>query len=297
MHWFLKSLPHGTLNGLIRVTEQGETIERKYANKVNAAYNLELMVAGVVGQSIQNRSGKRNNDTIREEIFSFLSRESYHKFKEFTGHPHFMRFYQQATPIDAIESSKIGSRPARRSGKKSISDLRAIPWVFSWTQSRMHISSWFGVGTTLDKLKKEDPEKYEQLKSLAKTDNFVRYVLTNIDTSLAATDEKIIELYSSLVEENDVRNEISAIVLKELSLSREMMNDLLTRPIKERRKNHYYSTQLRALALLPLHHEQVNLLKQWRKARKDENKEDSEKLLHNLLRSINAIANAMGTTG
>ena len=176
-------------------------------------------------------------------------------------------------------------------------DLRAIPWVFSWTQSRMHISGWYSVGSTLRKMKHTVPDMYASLKELALSDNFVRYVLTNIDTSLAATDEDIILLYSSLVKEEKVRSEILELLLTELSLSREMMLDLLEVPIKERRINHYHSTRLRAEALLPLHREQVTLLGDWRKARIKGKTAESEQLLRRLLQSVNAIANAMGTTG
>lgn len=296
-HWFLRSLPDSTLKGLIRVTEQGETIERKYANKANAAYNLELLMAGTAHRTVLNKLRKPAGDRVRREIFSYMARESHKAFLELTGHPSFIRFYEQATPIDAIESSKIGSRPARRSGKRSLEDLRAIPWVFSWTQSRMHISSWYGVGSTLKKMKEKEPSAWADLKDLAGKDIFARYLLTNIDTSLAATDEEIIRLYSSLVEEEKVRNEILTMLLDELSLTREMMMDLLEVPISKRRVNHHHSTRLRAEALLPLHRQQVALLREWRKSRKSGDTKRSEQLLQSLLQSINAIANAMGTTG
>ena len=141
-HWFLKALPEDTLNGLIRVTEQGETIERKYANKGNASYNLELLLAGTTHRTVLNSLEKSETDSVREDIFTYMANESYTAFKNLTEHPSFIHFYEQATPIDVIESSKIGSRPSRRRGKRTLEDLRAIPWVFSWTQSRMHISSW-----------------------------------------------------------------------------------------------------------------------------------------------------------
>jgi phosphoenolpyruvate carboxylase len=296
-HWFLKSLPHHTMDGLIRVTEQGETIERKYANKGNAAYNLELLLAGTTYQTIMNNLGKQEEQHGREELLSHMAHESYLAFKELTGHPSFIPFYEQATPIDVIEQSKIGSRPSRRRGRRSLEDLRAIPWVFSWTQSRMNISSWYGVGSTLSKMKKVDQDKYLRLKKLVRKDNFVRYVLTNVDTSLAATDENIMKLYAGLVEDSKIREDILGILLNELELTRSMMLDLLDSPLAERRINHYLSTQLRAEALLPLHQEQVSLLKQWRQTVKEGNRDQAETLLHDLLRSVNAIASAMGTTG
>jgi phosphoenolpyruvate carboxylase len=296
-HWFLKALPHGSLNGRIRITEQGETIERKYANKGNAAYNLELLLAGTTFQTILNHQKQTESEALRETLFLYMAEESYRAFKGLTLHPSFIRFYEQATPIDVIESSKIGSRPSRRRGKRSLEDLRAIPWVFSWTQSRMHISSWYGVGSTLLKMKTEEEEKYVRLKELVKTDDFVRYVLTNVDTSLAATDEEIMSMYAGLVEEEQVREDILGMLLKELALTRDMMLDLLPVPISRRRVNHHLSTRLRAEALLPLHQEQVQLLRLWRLAQKQDDAFRAGQLLRDLLLSVNAIASAMGTTG
>jgi phosphoenolpyruvate carboxylase len=296
-HWFLKALPHGSLNGRIRITEQGETIERKYANKGNAAYNLELLLAGTTFQTIINHQEQTESEALRETLFLYMAEESYKLFKGLTMHPSFIRFYEQATPIDVIESSKIGSRPSRRRGKRSLEDLRAIPWVFSWTQSRMHISSWYGVGSTLLKMKTKEQEKYARLKELVKTDDFVRYVLTNVDTSLAATDEEIMIMYAGLVEEKQVREDILGMLLKELALTRDMMQDLLPIPISRRRVNHHLSTRLRAEALQPLHQEQVQLLRQWRQAQKQGEASRADQLLRDLLLSVNAIASAMGTTG
>jgi len=296
-HWFLKSLPDSTLHGLLRVTEQGETIERKYANKGNAAYNLELLLAGTAHRTILNTLEMPGSDQARHEIFSYMAEESYRAFKKLTTHSSFIRFYEQATPIDVIESSKIGSRPSRRRGKRTLEDLRAIPWVFSWTQSRMHISSWYGVGSTLSKMKQEEGTKYALLKEHARSDDFVRYVLTNVDTSLAATDEQIMTLYAGLVEDPQVKAEILALLLDELSLTRKMMMDLLQSPISERRVSHHHSTRLRAEALLPLHREQIRLLRSWRMAQNERDVQKAEEVLQNLLRSVNAIANAMGTTG
>lgn len=296
-HWFLKSLPGSSQNGLIRITEQGETIERKYANKGNAAYNLELLLAGTTQRAVMEKEKPVETDVRLTELFNLMAEESYRVFKGLTTHPSFMDFYEQATPIDVIESSKIGSRPSRRRGERTLEDLRAIPWVFSWTQSRMHISSWYGVGSTLAKMKEEHPDMYAYLKELQKGEDFVRYVLTNVDTSLAATDEEVMTLYAALVEDEGVREDILGMLLEELALTRKMMLDLLGSSLAERRVNHYHSTRLRAEALLPLHREQVHLLGKWRKALKNGNAMEAEELLKNLLRSVNAIANAMGTTG
>jgi phosphoenolpyruvate carboxylase len=291
-HWFLKSLPEGSLNGDVKLTEQGETIERKYANKTNAAYNLELLVAGVTSLTLLQKQNGKSNAQI-SDIFEIMSAESLKHYKNLTQDPDFIGFLGKATPIDAIESSRIGSRPSRRTGKKSLADLRAIPWVFSWSQSRFNLTSWFGVGSTLQFLQNKHPEKFKSLQELLHTDPFVRYVLTNIDTSLAATDETIINLYAGLVEDKAVKDNILGKILDELKLTRLMMSKLILRPLLERRSNHYYSTILRADALENLHINQVKLLREWRNSEPSENPEN----LINLLKSINAIANAMGNTG
>jgi phosphoenolpyruvate carboxylase len=236
------------------------------------------------------------DDEDSSEILNIMSEESLKHYKELTQHPDFITFFRQATPIDAIESSKIGSRPSRRTGKKTISDLRAIPWVFSWNQSRFHITSWYGVGSTLSFLKTQYPEKFRRLQELVKSDKLVRYILTNIDTSLAGTDEDIINLYSSLVQDNNVRKNILDKIFTELTLTQNMMSELIMISMEERRKNHYYSTKLRAEALDNLHRDQVNLLAEWRSKKAGNNKEAAE-LQVKLLKSINAIANAMGNTG
>lgn len=291
-HWFIRSLPVQSLNGLIRLTEQGETIERKYANQVNASYNLELLVAGVTSNTAMNIAGK-SGGFEGKPIFEKMAEESKKHYCELTAHPDFIKFFRQASPIDAIESSKIGSRPTRRTGKGHFEDLRAIPWVFSWSQSRFNLTGWYGVGMTLEKMQMEAPDDYSRLRDFIKYDPFTRYVFTNIDTSLNATDERIIKLYSSLVEEKSVRESILKLILDELSRTRNMVISLIGSPVAERRKNHYYSTLLRQEVLDFLHPYQVELLKEWRKGET----ETRQVIQVKLMQSINAIANALGYTG
>ncbi len=295
VHWFLRSLPNGTLSGRIKMTEQGETIEKKYANKINAAYNLELMLSGSTLNTLMHRRHPEGNAKAAE-IVEYMGAESKKFYVELLKQNHFLEFFRQATPIDVIEQSKIGSRPSRRTGKQTFEDLRAIPWVFSWGQSRFHITSWYGVGSTLEKLKSEHPDKYSTLKELIKDSHFVRYVFTNIDTSLASTDEDIMTLYASLVEKTEVRDSILPKILDELHKTQALMQELLGRPMEMRRKNHFYSTALRAEALDILHKNQINNLKHWRQNNLGSEAE-KEKKLSELLISVNAISNAMGTTG
>jgi phosphoenolpyruvate carboxylase len=294
MHWFLRSLPPASLFGKLRLTEQGETIERKYANKVNAAYNIELLTSGTL------RNTKLRGDANSPQLFElmgYMAGESFKAYTALTRHPSFIHFFENATPIDAIESSKIGSRPSRRNNQHTLADLRAIPWVFSWTQSRVNLTSWYGVGSTLKVLKEQQPEKYVLLKQLVPSHPLVRYLLTNVDSGLAATDPVVIELYASLVDDEQTRNDILPLILTEYHLTLAMLGELLEKPFEQRRKNHYYSTRLRAVALDLMHRVQVRTLRQWRSEKDSISPKLAEQQNILILKTINAVANAMGSTG
>lgn len=294
IHWFLRSLPPYSLCGKLRMTEQGETIERKYANKVNAAFNLELLTSGTLRNTLLNT---HRHDPELFELVGFMAHESFTSYNTLTRHPSFIRFFEQATPIDVIETSKIGSRPSRRTNQRTLNDLRAIPWVFSWTQSRVNITSWYGVGSTLKLLKEQYTEKYTLLRRLLGSHPLLRYILTNVDSGLAATDPEVIKLYASLVNDEQTKNDILPLILTEYQLTKNLLNELLEIPFEERRKNHFYSTRLRAVALDLMHQVQVDALRQWRNAKEIENQGLANQQNIILLKTINAIANALGSTG
>lgn len=295
-HWFLRALPPFSVNGDIRFTEQGETIERKYANKNNAVYNIELLTSGTLAVSMLQKNKEIKAYDLASEL-NYLACKSKLVYEELTKKPGFIQFYEKATPIDAIEQSKIGSRPSRRTGTRTLGDLRAIPWVFSWSQCRFNITGWYGVGTSLENMRNNDSCKFLHFKEAVKTDPFIRYLLTNIDSSLASSDEEIFKQYAQLASDVPQSNEILNQMLKEYALTRQMIDSILDSPISERRKNHYYSTLLRADAMRPLHKHQVNLLDQWRKLNKEGNSAEADAILFELLRCINAIAGAIGYTG
>ncbi|MCP4520863.1 MAG: phosphoenolpyruvate carboxylase [Cytophagales bacterium] len=294
--WFIKALPHSSIHGDLRLTEQGETIAQKYANKINATYNLEQLLAGTTGSSILHKHTTRYEHPLAD-LLERLAKRSKDIYWGMLNDPHFIKFFGQATPIDVLEQSKIGSRPARRTGKRSLGDLRAIPWVFSWSQSRFNMTGWFGLGSTLEELSNESPEEFEKLKEATKTDALIRYVLTNVDTSLAATDEEIMKLYASLVEEEEVKENMLDIFLTEFHKTKEMLQLLLDVDFSDRRKNHYYSNIIRAEAMKDLHKKQVALIRYWRMQKQNEDNSAAETTLVSLLLSVNAIASAMRTTG
>jgi len=295
-HWFLKALPSGSINGDIRLTEQGETIERKYANKINAVYNIELLTAGTLAATMIQNNNRSNEHELASEL-NYLACKSMLVYKDLMQKSGFIKFYEKATPIDAIEQSKIGSRPTRRTGTRTLSDLRAIPWVFSWSQCRFNITGWYGVGTTLEVMYKHDSDKFERFKIALQTDPFIRYVLTNIDSSLASSDEIIFNNYARLASDVPQSKEFAVQLTDELARTRKMIDYILDIPLSQRRENHYYSTLLRAEALEPLHEHQVHLLSNWRKYTEEGNIKEADKVLFELLHCVNAIAAAIGFTG
>jgi len=295
-HWFLKALPPGSINGDIRLTEQGETIERKYANNYNAVYNIELLTAGTLAATMLGKNSEQKEHELSPEL-NYLANRSMEVYKNLTQQPGFIQFYEKATPIDAIEKSKIGSRPARRTGTRSLADLRAIPWVFSWSQCRFNITSWYGVGTTLEEMYEKEPEKFNRFRDFVKIDPFIRYILTNVDSSLASSDENIFKKYANLATEVPESEMFIRKMAEELNRTRRMIDVLLSIPLVERRENHYYSTLLRSEAMEPLHHHQALLLQKWRTANLEGKTGEANHLLIELLRCINAIAGAIGFTG
>lgn len=296
VHYFIKSLPTNSVNGDIRITEQGETIAQKYANKINAAYNIELLMASATGRTIIDKI-KKKEDFPFFNLMENLSNESKTRYLELVRGEGFIDYFKTSTPIDAIESSKIGSRPSRRTGSNTIQDLRAIPWVFSWNQSRYNMTSWYGVGSTISMLMSEKKKEFEMLKGAMMHDDFIRYVFTNVDTSLAATDASIMQRYAKLVQDKKLMTKYFGMFEHELAETRNIMLALLGKTFEERRPQHYYSNVLRASILTNLHLKQIDLLKQWRNEKAQGDHQAADTTLMVLLLTINAIAGALRNTG
>jgi len=295
-HRFLEALPHHSVQGGLRLTEQGETIAQKYANRGTACYNLELLLAGTAGVTVTRSHTKAKAHSLAPllDTLSEWSREAYQALLQ---RENFMTFYAQATPIDALEVSGIGSRPSRRTGVRSLADLRAIPWVFSWTQSRFYLPGWFGVGTALEKLKESDAANFHALAEHARTWPFLGYVLTNVETNVASADIEMMKLYIELVAKKSIRDEFSGIILKEFEKTRRVFEEIFQGSFEARRPRMAKTLALRQAPLAFLHHQQIGLLAEWRKLRAAEDTEGAERLRPSLLLSINAIASGLRTTG
>jgi len=287
-HRFLAALPDGSIQGDMRLTEQGETIAQKYSNIDTATYNLELLMAGVTGFTA---SDMKTEVTPPQQHWDKLASISQSVYRGLVDLPEFIPYFTEATPIDALEMSRIGSRPARRTGKRSLADLRAIPWVFSWNQSRHYLPGWFGVGTALETFREDDPAGFESLSSTLRKDPFAYYVFANVETNLASADAEMMQLYASLVTDPNVRDKVLNTILSEFERTRTALARLFGGTTEERRPRMLKTLGLRADALSILHKEQVTLLRQWRA------NPDEAGLLPKILLSINAIASGLRTTG
>ena len=251
-HRFLRALPHGSIGGNLRLTEQGETIAQKYANLGTAHYQLEMLVAGTAGSSLLQENQPRLHNPMEGVIDDLMesSRQAYRQLLEADG---FIDFFREATPIDVIESSRIGSRPSRRSGQRSLSDLRAIPWVFAWSQSRFFLSSWYGLGTALSQLREAQPEVFGRLCEENLSWHPFHYLTSNVATSLAMVDEDVTTQYAELVVNAEVHNRLLPQILTEYQRSRSTLEVLYAGPLEERRAKIQKSIELRRNGLRSLH--------------------------------------------
>jgi phosphoenolpyruvate carboxylase len=294
-HRFLESMPHGSVSGEIKLTIQGETIAQQFANLLNGAYNMEMLVSGVALQTSYTLFGTEPHEEPVKALTQ-LSAYSYEHYRSLVEHPSFIPFYGEATPIDVLEQSKIGSRPARRTGKRSLSDLRAIPWVFSWNQSRFGLTGWFGLGYGIQRIQEETPEQYLQLKQAVQTWPFLRYLLINVENALLTANESIMNLYSSKVTNPTVRNEILPIITEEYHRSLTAIAALFSEPRELRRESLLFNRTMRENALQLLHHIELQQLDDWRKA-KAQQAPEADPLLVKLLELTTALANGLQSTG
>jgi phosphoenolpyruvate carboxylase len=296
IHRFLDGMPKGSVSGQIKVTVQGETIAQQFANKLNATYNLEMLISGTARQKMLPQLPYQEPEHLYP-VLDQLAQLSQQQYRRLVEHPGFISFYNQATPIDLLEQNKIGSRPARRTGnQRSLADLRAIPWVFSWSQSRFNLTGWFGVGTALQQLHDQQPEDFQKLKEAVDQWPFLKYLLIQIETNLLNSDEGVMKSFASLVEDADVRQEILELLLQDKAKSAKMVALLLGSPVEQRRVTQIKNVELRGSALAELHNIQIEHLKQWRALRESKH-EEAEEELPKLLLLINAISGGLKSTG
>ncbi|MCX7869628.1 MAG: phosphoenolpyruvate carboxylase, partial [Terrimicrobiaceae bacterium] len=268
---------------------------QKYSKISTAVYHLELLLAGAAAYSggPQEAMGAVFPWQAAWEILAPASHQAYRRLVE---HPGFLDFYSQATPIDALETSRIGSRPSRRDGQRTLGSLRAIPWVFSWNQSRFFLPGWYGTGTALEALKTQEPGVFEEMRVNPRRCPFSYYVFSNVETNAVSADEEIMRLYAGLVGDAAVREAVLGLILDELGRTRRMLAELLGSTFAQRRPRMHRTLALRAGALRILHERQVAILREWRAAR-GVYEEAAARLFPRVMLSINAIASGLRTTG
>lgn len=295
-HRFLRAMPHGALNGDLRLTEQGETIAQKYANLGTATHNLELLLAGTVGATLTHRHTQRKAHPL-EPVMDQLAAASRQVYADLLKSDGFITFYRQATPIDVIESSRIGSRPARRTGQHTLADLRAIPWVFSWSQSRFYLSGWYGVGSALAGLQRDNPDGFRAIVDHNLIWPSLHYIVSNVATANATADPAIMADYGALVQDPAVKASFLPRILDEHHRTRQMLELIYDGPLAQRRPNVQTMLDLRAPGLRTLHRRQIELLSTWRAALAAGDQPQADLLLPQLLLTVNTIASGLGATG
>ena len=298
--------PAGTVNGQIRLTEQGETIASKFSNPEIGRRNLESLVAATLEASLMppetdNRKARRLAEF--ERVMEQLSERAYHAYRDLVyGTDGFTDYFFAATPIAEIAELNIGSRPASRKSTRRIEDLRAIPWGFSWGQCRLLLPGWYGFGTAVgDWLDADDgasrTKKMTTLRAMFKEWPLFATLLSNMDMVLSKTDLAVASRYAELVTDKKLRNTIfkrivgehertvSCLVQVTGAKDRLATNPLLARSIKNRFPY-----------LDPLNHLQVELIKRHRAAMKDGSTLD-ERVQRGIHLSINGIAAGLRNTG
>lgn len=290
------ALPHNTIQGRIKMTEQGEVISTRYANPAIAHRELELAIGAILAKSFPLRDWDGGDESPEEsqrfaQIMERMGEVSAQKYRDFVyGDPDFVTFFYEATPIDAISRLQLGSRPAKRSSTNDIAQLRAIPWVFSWTQCRIILPGWYGLGTALQKA--IDEFGLEELKNLWQHKPFLHSTLSNAEMAIAKADMSIAERYVQLVQDEVIRDRIWNQIRKEHELTVEMILTVTgEQSLHDRDPRLQKTFERRNPYVDPLSLIQVELLRRWRA-----NGEDAE-LVEALHLAVNGIAGGLRNTG
>lgn len=221
------SQPLGSVQDRIRLTEQGEIIAAKYGNSDAAYYNLEALFSAV----IQRMNADKVNTDIRDipeiqVIMDEIVEDSYNKYRELVfENPNFYNYFFEATPIKEISSLNIGSRPASRKKITDIGGLRAIPWVFSWSQSRIMLPGWYGVGTAFSNFIKKDKGNIEKLRKMYKGWPFFTSLLSNVDMVMSKSDMDIAKEYANLCKEEETKK-VYQEILREWNLTKQVVLEI-----------------------------------------------------------------------
>ncbi|HEU9840219.1 TPA: phosphoenolpyruvate carboxylase [Streptococcus pneumoniae] len=288
----ITSQPLKSIKDRIRLTEQGEVIGNKYGNKDAAYYNLEMLVSAAINRMITQKKSDTNTPNRYEAIMDQVVDRSYDIYRNLVfGNEHFYDYFFESSPIKAISSFNIGSRPAARKTITEIGGLRAIPWVFSWSQSRVMFPGWYGVGSSFKEFINKNPENIAILRDMYQNWPFFQSLLSNVDMVLSKSNMNIAFEYAKLCEDEQVKAIYETIlnewqVTKNVILAIEGHDELLA-------DNPYLKASLdyRMPYFNILNYIQLELIK---RQRRGELSSDQERLIHI---TINGIATGLRNSG
>jgi phosphoenolpyruvate carboxylase len=295
-HRSLRAQPHAAHGGRLRITEQGEVVSLKYSTPAIAQRNLEQLASAVIASQCLVDPTPKAQLARWERDMDELAGISYDFYQELVYNtPGFAEYFWQATPIDLIEHLRIGSRPARRQSTRDIRQLRAIPWVFAWTQSRHLISAWYGLGQALVEFGRKHDDGFERLAVMYAKWPFFRQLLDNAEISLAKTELGIAQDYAAMVEPATLRRRIFGIIEAEYKRSVKMILKVTGRKkLLETQPVLAHSLQLRNPYVDPLNYLQIRFLKRWRAMGETKR---TDRLRRLLALTVNGIAFGMKSTG
>jgi phosphoenolpyruvate carboxylase len=292
-HAAILAQPAGDFSGEIRITEQGEVLNWKYSDPVLAEWNLEIMIAASLEALTRPEGPAPGADARWSEAMEEMSALAFQFYrKNIAENQDILTYFDQATPVNELENARIGSRPARRSQNRRLEDLRAIPWVFGWMQSRHALPAWFGVGYALEQFGSRGAAQQQQLCEMVAQFPLFNDLVRNVELAMAKADIAIAHLYASLVEDRALRERVWRIIAEEFERTRRMLL-LAKRQEKLLEKNAVLSRsiRLRNPYVDPISLIQVDLLRRKRQG------DNSDQLNYALGATINGIAAGLHNTG
>ena len=291
-HHAIIAQPRGAFTGQIKITEQGEVMNWKYSDRILAERNLELMIAASL-EALSRPADIEDLDQESEAALEEMSHDAFEFYREkIADNEEVLTYFEEATPVKELEHMRIGSRPTRRSGRRGLSDLRAIPWVFGWMQSRHVLPAWFGVGFALERFAAKSADNAELLEKLMNQFPLFTDLVANVEIGLAKADLAIARLYAGLVSDTALRERVFSMLFEEFELTRQVVLRLTGQTtLLEKNPVLARSIRLRNPYVDPLSLIQVELLHRKRRG------EDNDNLNYALAATINGIAAGLRNTG